>query len=87
MDARVRVSRSLRNAQNEDLVAAFPQRGSAPSRIPPPSFVASMGLKRRYEMLDFAPGITWFLSGLGATVILTALLVMTVLFARWTEHR
>ena len=38
-------------------------------------------------MLDFAGGTTWFLSGLGATVILTALLVMTVLFARWTEHR
>ncbi len=38
-------------------------------------------------MLDFAPGITWFLSGLGATLILTALLVVTVLFARWTEHR
>lgn len=38
-------------------------------------------------MLDFPPGITWFLSGLGATVILTALLVVTVLFAGWTEHR
>jgi hypothetical protein len=38
-------------------------------------------------MLDFVNGTTWFFSGLGTTLILTTLLVVAVLFARWTEHR
>ena len=38
-------------------------------------------------MLDFAEGWTWFLAGLGATLLFFLLLLVMVFFARRSETR
>lgn len=38
-------------------------------------------------MFDFTYGTTWFLSGLGVTLFLVAVLMVFLLFARRVDHR
>jgi hypothetical protein len=46
-----------------------------------------MGPKRRFDMLDFTQGSSWFVGGLGTTIFLVLLMLLFVFFAEKAEHR
>jgi hypothetical protein len=60
---------------------------SAPARILTDAWHASIGTRRRFQMLDFTEGTTWFISGLGVTAFFIGVIVVFAWFARRAEQR
>lgn len=86
MPIRVRLSSGLGTAPTS-LHSGFSAVQSAPARILTGVWHASIGTRRRFQMLDFTEGTTWFLSGFGVTAFFVVLIVVFAWFARRAEQR
>ena len=51
------------------------------------SRLARIESRRRFEMLDWTQGSTWFVTGFGTTLTLVMLLCIAVFFANRWQHR